>query len=72
MIHRAKFREKYFVFQPQYGIYRFKTFEEFQLTTGIALEPPRKYIDNLNCLEDMKQIFLLKKQKEQLAQQRVQ
>lgn len=40
MIQRAKFREKYFVFDPSMMVYRLKSFEEFQISNGVKLELP--------------------------------
>lgn len=58
MIHRAKYKDKYFFYIPQIGQYRFKTMEEYQNTTGVRLEPPRRYLENFNCLDDLKFMFL--------------
>ena len=66
MIIKSKQRDKFFLYNPQTGYFRLKTFEEFQISTGIRLDVPQKYIE-LYSLDDMKTIFLNKKQKEQLA-----
>jgi hypothetical protein len=67
MIQKSKFREKFFMFAPDEGQYRFKSFEEFQITNNIRLEIPRKYI-NLTSLDDLKNKFRQKKYFEQLEQ----
>lgn len=64
LIHRAKYKDKYFFFHPQHNMYRFKTISEYQSTMGVHLDPPRKYIDNFTSLDDMKSLFLAKKQKD--------
>jgi len=51
------------MYNQQTGMFRLKTYEEFQITNGVRLEMPQRYID-LYSLEDMKTIFLNKKQKE--------
>lgn len=60
MISRAKFRDKYFAFDPDILQFRLKTFEEFQITTGIRLEKPIRYT-NMTCLDDLKYKFIQKK-----------
>ena len=60
LIVRAKNRDKYFLLDPMTSMFRFKNFFEFQTTTGIRLEPPRRYI-NISSLDDIKQIFIEKK-----------
>ncbi len=42
------------------GQYRFKSFEEFQITTGKRLEVPRRYV-NIFSLDDLKIQFVEKK-----------
>lgn len=64
LIHRAKYKDKYFFFHPLHNMYRFKTIQEYQTTMGVHLDPPRRYIDNFNSLDDMKSLFLAKKQKD--------
>ena len=61
MIHRAKYKDKYFYYQPQDGLYKFKSIEEYQHTMGVRLDPPRKYIENFSCLEDLKMLFIAKR-----------
>jgi hypothetical protein len=48
------------MYNPQTGYFRLKSFEEFQITTGIRLDVPQKYIE-LYSLDDLKTIFLNKK-----------
>ena len=42
------------------GLYEFKTVEEFQVTTGVRIDPPRRYTD-LKSLDDLKRLFIEKK-----------
>jgi hypothetical protein len=39
--------------------------EEFQMTTGITLEYPKRYIESFSSLDDMKNLFLSRKQMQQ-------
>lgn len=41
-------------------MFRFKTLDEFQYTTGIRIEQPKRYYD-LNCLDDLKKVYIQKK-----------
>lgn len=38
------------------------------MSTGIRLEPPKRYIQNFRSLDDLKTIFFMKKEKEQMQQ----
>lgn len=68
MIHKAKHRDKFFLYMPQQGIYRFKTVEEYQYTMGVRLEPQRRYVENFHCLDDLKALYLARKEREAESQ----
>ena len=45
---------------PDIQAYRFKSFEEYEITNGVKIEFPKKY-NNLTCLDDLKIVFIEKK-----------
>jgi dual specificity protein kinase YAK1 len=65
LIQRCKNRDKYFLYDPIMNMFRFKNFQEFQFTTGIRIDIPRRYI-NIGSLDDFKQLFIEKKRNAEL------
>jgi hypothetical protein len=53
-------------------MFRFKTVQEFQLTMGVRLEPPRRYFEGFHCLNDLKTLFLARKEADASGQRRSQ
>mmetsp|Transcript_28871 Transcript_28871/g.27767 ORF Transcript_28871/g.27767 Transcript_28871/m.27767 type:complete len:220 (-) Transcript_28871:480-1139(-) len=68
LIHKCRMRDVYFIFEPQLLQYRFKSFEEYQITTGKRIEFPKKYI-NIQSLDDLKLSFIEKKRFQEAGKQ---
>ena len=47
------------------GQFRFKTLQEYSISSGQILEPPRRYI-KLNTLDDLKLLFIEKKKQAEM------